>query len=234
MPTTGDNLGITIAETPGATPWYAWNEVNLGLLDACIFLDVKERNRVTPPGSPANGDRYHVGASATGAWAGQDGKIAVRRAGAWVFYTPKEGWLLTSQADLGKLYKFEGGSLILMGGAEPEVIIVAISDESTALTTGSAKVTFRMPFAMTLTAVRASLSVASSSGNPTFDVNENGTSIFSTALSIDASEKTSVTAATPAVISDSGLADDAEITIDIDTAGTGAKGAKIYLIGTRA
>lgn len=120
------------------------------------------------------------------------------------------------------------------GGAEPEVIIVAISDESTALTTGSAKVTFRMPFAMTLTAVRASLSVASSSGNPTFDVNENGTSIFSTALSIDASEKTSVTAATPAVISDSGLADDAEITIDIDTAGTGAKGAKIYLIGTRA
>ena len=37
-----------------------------------------------------------------------------------------------------------------------ESIIVAASDETTALTTGSAKVTFRMPYAFTLTAVRAS------------------------------------------------------------------------------
>jgi hypothetical protein len=35
------------------------------------------------------------------------------------------------------------------------------------------------------------------------------------------------------VISDASLADDAEMTVDIDTAGTGAKGVKIYLIGTR-
>jgi hypothetical protein len=35
------------------------------------------------------------------------------------------------------------------------------------------------------------------------------------------------------VISDTALADDAEITIDIDTAGTGATGAKVWLIGTR-
>lgn len=116
----------------------------------------------------------------------------------------------------------------------PEVIVVAVSDETTAITTGTAKVTFRMPFAMTLTAVRASLSTASSSGNPTFDINEGGSSILSTKLSIDASEKTSTTAASAAVISDSALADDAEITIDVDTAGTGAKGAKVYLIGTRS
>ena len=114
-----------------------------------------------------------------------------------------------------------------------EAITVAISDETTAITTGTAKVTFRMPFAMTLTAVRASLSTASSSGNPAFDVNEAGASIFSTTLTIDANEKTSTTAATPAVISDTTLADDAEITIDIDTAGTGAKGAKITLLGYR-
>lgn len=115
-----------------------------------------------------------------------------------------------------------------------EVIIVAVSDEETAITTGTAKVTFRMPFAMTLTAVRASLSTASTSGDPTFDINEGGTTILSTKLSIDANEKTSTTAATAAVISDTGLADDAEITVDIDTAGTGAKGAKVYLIGRRA
>ena len=116
----------------------------------------------------------------------------------------------------------------------PVWFTVAISDETTAITTGTAKVTFRMPHAMTLTAVRASLTTASSSGTPTFDINEGGSSILSTKLTVDASELTSTTAATAAVISDSSLADDAEITIDVDTAGTGAKGAKITFIGTRA
>lgn len=111
---------------------------------------------------------------------------------------------------------------------------IAMSDETTAITAGTAKVTFRMPWAMTVTAVRASLTTASSSGNPTVDINEGGTSILSTKLSIDATELTSTTAATAAVISDSALADDAEITLDVDTAGTGAKGLKVWIIGTRS
>ncbi len=117
---------------------------------------------------------------------------------------------------------------------DPVVLAVAVSDETTAITTGTAKVTFRMPFAMTVTAVRASLGTASTSGDPVFDINEGGSSILGTKLSIDANEKTSTTAASAATITDSALADDAEITIDIDTAGTGAKGAKVYIIGTRA
>lgn len=112
-------------------------------------------------------------------------------------------------------------------------LVIAASDESTTLTTGTAKVTFRMPRAVTLSAVRASLTTASSSGVVTVDINEGGVSILSTAITIDANEKTSTTAATPPVISDSSLADDAEMTIDIDTAGTGAKGLKVALIGTR-
>ena len=117
----------------------------------------------------------------------------------------------------------------------PEAIQLAASDETTALTTGTAKVTFRMPFAMTLTAVRASLTTAQASGTIfTVDINESGTSILSTKLTIDNTEKTSTTAATPAVISDTALADDAEITIDIDQIGNGtATGLKITLIGTR-
>lgn len=116
---------------------------------------------------------------------------------------------------------------------QKEVLMFAVSDESTAITTGTAKLTFRMPFAMTLTEVRANLNTVSSSGNPAIDINEGGVSIFSTTLTIDSGEKTSTTAATPAVISDASLADDAEMTVDIDTAGTGAKGLKITLIGTR-
>jgi hypothetical protein len=114
-----------------------------------------------------------------------------------------------------------------------EAMMFAVSDETTALTTGVAKVTFRMPYAFTLENVRASVNTVSSSGVVTVDINENGSTILSTKLTIDASEKTSVTAATPVVISDTSLADDAEMTIDIDTAGTGAKGLKVVLIGRR-
>lgn len=117
----------------------------------------------------------------------------------------------------------------------PFELEVACSDESTALTTGTAKVTFRMPRAVTLTEVRASLTTAQSSGSIfTVDINEGGASILSTKITIDNTEKTSTTAAAPPVISDSSLADDAEMTVDIDQIGDGtAKGLKITLIGTR-
>ena len=117
----------------------------------------------------------------------------------------------------------------------PEAIQLAASDETTALTTGTAKVTFRMPFAMTLTGVRASLTTAQTSGSIfTVDINQGGSSVLGTKLTIDNTELTSVTAATAATITNSALTDDAEITIDIDQIGDGtAKGLKISLIGTR-
>jgi hypothetical protein len=115
----------------------------------------------------------------------------------------------------------------------PKVVHVAASDESTPLTTGTSKITFRMPYAMTLTEVRASLGTAQESGSIlTIDINESGATILSTKLTIDNNEKTSTTAATPAVISDATLVDDAEITVDIDQVGDGtAAGLKITLIG---
>jgi hypothetical protein len=114
-------------------------------------------------------------------------------------------------------------------------IQLAASDETTALTTGTAKVTFRMPHAMTLTSVRASLTTAQASGSIfTVDINQSGSSVLGTKLTIDNTEKTSTTAATPATITTSALTDDAEITIDIDQIGNGtATGLKITLIGTR-
>lgn len=118
----------------------------------------------------------------------------------------------------------------------PVPIIIACSDETTALTTGIAKATFRMPYAFTLTAVRASVTTAPTGSVLTVDINESGTSILSTKLTIDAGEKTSTTAATAAVLSDTALADDAEITIDIDGVGSTVAGAglKVALIGYTA
>ena len=116
-----------------------------------------------------------------------------------------------------------------------ESIIIACSDETSAITTGTAKVSFRMPYAFTLTAVRASVTTAPTGSTIVIDINEGGSTILSTKLSIDASEKTSTTAATPAVISDSVLADDSELTIDFDQVGSMVAGAgvKVYLIGHR-
>ncbi len=115
-------------------------------------------------------------------------------------------------------------------------LAIAVTDETTPITTGTNKVKFRMPFAMTLTAVRASLSTAQSAGNIfTVDINENTNTILSTKLTIDNTSKTSVGASAPAVISDTALADDSEIEIDVDQVGAGdAVGLKILLIGRRA
>lgn len=140
----------------------------------------------------------------------------------------------------GDIAALSTGAVSSVNGATGAVVlpyktfIVACSDETTALTTGTAKITFRMPHAMTLTAVRASLTTAQASGSIfTVDINEAGTTILSTKITIDNTEKTSTTAATPPVISDANLADDAEITIDIDQIGTsGAAGLKVTFIGS--
>jgi hypothetical protein len=117
-----------------------------------------------------------------------------------------------------------------------QVIPIACSDETTGLIAGTGKVTFRMPYAFTLTAIRASLTTAQSTGNIfTVNVRHNGTSVFSTKITIDNTEKTSTTAATPSVLSITNLSDDAEMIVDIDQLGDGtAKGLKVYLIGYNA
>lgn len=119
------------------------------------------------------------------------------------------------------------------GQAQTIIVQLSCSDLTTAITTGTTKAYFRSPLAFTLTDVRASLLTAQTSGNIfTVDINESGVSILSTKLTIDNTEKTSVTAATPAVISDTAIANDAEITIDVDQVGSGtAAGLIVTLIG---
>jgi hypothetical protein len=112
------------------------------------------------------------------------------------------------------------------------VFSVAASDEETELTVGDNKIVFRFPFAMTLSSVRASLRTASSSGLVTVSVEIAEADIFSTPITIDANETTSLTAATSAVLSTTAVADDALCSINIDGAGTGATGLKLSFIGT--
>jgi hypothetical protein len=120
----------------------------------------------------------------------------------------------------------------------PIEYVIACSDETTNLTTGTAKVTFRAPAAFLLTAVAASVNTAPTGSTLIVDINNGANSALSTKLSIDASEKTSATAASAAVIDTDydDIAADAEITIDIDQIGStiAGKGLKVILKGTRA
>lgn len=67
---------------------------NLALraLDALAHLAVIRDDWGAPPGTPADGDRYIVAASPTGAWTGHAGHVAAWQDGAWNFYAPKIGW----------------------------------------------------------------------------------------------------------------------------------------------
>lgn len=143
--------------------------------------------------------------------------------------------LLVSKNYGGNQYEVKGTAVLK--ATMPTVIGVACSDETTALTasTSVAKVTFRVPYAMTVTAVRASVTTAPTGATILVDIHESGTTILSTKVMIDATELTSTTATTGYVISDSALADDAEITVYADQVGSSVAGAglKIWIIGTR-
>ena len=125
----------------------------------------------------------------------------------------------------------------LIEGDPASTISFAISDETSDLTVGQGKLVFRMPYAMTITDVRASVTTPPTGSTIIVDVNQGGSSIFTTnLLSIDAGEKTSTTAATPPNITTTALTDDVEIIISIDQVGStvAGTGLKVYLIGTRA
>jgi hypothetical protein len=125
----------------------------------------------------------------------------------------------------------------ILPAAKTESISIALGDEETVLSAASTSVpvaTFHMPYAFTLTDVKVGCTVAGTGAALlTVDVHEAGTTVLSTKVTVDATEKTSGTATTAAVISDSALAVDSLIEIFVDVIDTDnvAAGVKVYLIG---
>ena len=114
---------------------------------------------------------------------------------------------------------------------------IAFSDETGDLTTGDNKATFHMPnYATTLLEVSIGVTTAPTGSTAIFDLTEAGTTVLSTLISIDAGEKTSEDAATPPVISDSSLAANALMSVNIDQIGSSVAGAgaKLYVKYKRA
>jgi hypothetical protein len=112
----------------------------LRVLDVIVQLAVLDRTLAAPPATPALGDRYIVAAAATGAWAGQTGKIAVRDEEGWVFFVPKRGWRAEVLAENTSV-TYNGTAWAAAGDGPqrfPQVGVNATSDATNRLTVSSA------------------------------------------------------------------------------------------------
>ncbi|MEI9898971.1 MAG: DUF2793 domain-containing protein [Hyphomicrobium sp.] len=86
------NLGLPYIMAAQSQKHVTHNEA-IRALDAIVQLSVLDRGLGTPPASPAEGARYIVGSSPTGAWSGHAHHVAAYQDGAWMLYTPLEGWI---------------------------------------------------------------------------------------------------------------------------------------------
>ena len=112
---TSPNLQLAYLMAAQSQKHVTYNEA-MRALDALVQQMVLDQDLADPPASPADGDRYIVAASPTGAWVGQTGRIAAYQDGAWQFYTPREGWLAWV-ADEDLLYVHDGmGWVVLSSG----------------------------------------------------------------------------------------------------------------------
>lgn len=106
--------------------------------------------------------------------------------------------------------------------------------DTTVVAVGTGKASMRLPHPLSDLQVRASLVTAQASGSLlTVDLKANGTSVFSTLLTLDNTERTSFTAAAPCAISAGTLPDDTELVVDITQVGAATVGAglKVYVTG---
>ena len=101
-------LALPLIEAAQAQKHVTHNEALLRL-DAQIQLAVLDRDLAVPPAAPTDGDAWLVAAGASGDWTGMTGRVAARRAGAWLFLEPRAGWLCWV-ADESRLLVHDGAS----------------------------------------------------------------------------------------------------------------------------
>lgn len=108
------NLALPYLSPSQAQKHVTHNEA-LRALDALVQLSVRDRDVPAPPPAPAEGDRYLIAASPTGAFAGKAGQIAAWQDGTWAFYPPREGWLVLVQNGKALLAYMNGAWTPLSG-----------------------------------------------------------------------------------------------------------------------
>jgi hypothetical protein len=67
-----------------------------------------EGETADPPATPVEGEAWLVASGASGEWTGEDGKLASRQSGNWLFTAPSHGMRLFDRAT-GQLLLYRGG-----------------------------------------------------------------------------------------------------------------------------
>ncbi len=106
MSSTTPRSGMPLLAAAQAQKHVTHNEALLQL-DALGCARILDRDLTAPPPSPSDGDTYLIHATATGDWAGQDGRIAYALGGGWRFYAPFAG-LMAYVVDEAKPIVFDG------------------------------------------------------------------------------------------------------------------------------
>jgi len=118
------------------------------------------------------------------------------------------------------------------GAAVKRIIEIRLLDKDTSHTVADGiGGDFRVKSAMTVTDVGCYFDTAGTTSVTTIEIFEAGSTILSTDITVDATEKTSETAATPPVISDAAIAADGILTFNISgiASGTAGKGLVVWM-----
>lgn len=93
------------------------NEIELAKHNIEPQASVKDKDLLTPPTSPAVGDRYIIGTgTGVGAWLNNNTKIAEWDGSSWDLYAPQTGWTCYVD-DEQKVYSWNGTAWVRTGGA---------------------------------------------------------------------------------------------------------------------
>lgn len=105
-------IGIYHSWDLGESGWNTQMDANLQAIDALLCLGVLSITTGTPPGSPANGDRYLIpNSGTTGVWIGEENKIAVYTGADWLTVDVPNGTEVTA-LDSGQTVIKNAGSFV--------------------------------------------------------------------------------------------------------------------------
>ncbi|WP_206454793.1 DUF2793 domain-containing protein [Aurantimonas marina] len=127
------NLSLPFILPSQAQKHVTHNEA-LRALDALVMLAVTSRTLSAPPATSAEGERHIVATGGTGAWIGRDGAVAAFQDGAWVFFTPRDGWLAWC-ADEADLLVYTADTWVSTGATASEfqnIMLLGVNTEADA------------------------------------------------------------------------------------------------------
>jgi hypothetical protein len=163
---TEPSSGLSYGWALGEDNWNTGMDTNLVKIGSILNINVEDF--VASPTVTTNGTRYLI-TTGSGAFVGQDGKLAVRVDGNWIFYSLPEGCIVYRKSNTSH-YKRESGSNVL------------IVDLSLYLTASTASSTYQTQAGMSayLTASTAASTYQSQSGMSRYLTTSTASSTYAT------------------------------------------------------